>query len=297
MEGQVAHSDIGQRVDVALSRLFPEFSRSKLAELLKSGDLTVDGASPRPSSKVRGGEHVVFALPECDGEGAYVAENIPLDIVFEDDEMLVLNKPAGLVVHPGAGNWRGTLLNGLLHYFPKSVDLPRAGIVHRLDKDTTGLMVVAKSMTAQTDLVRQLQARTVHREYLAVVFGHPIDQRIAVDIGRDSVHRTKMAVRTSGGKPAATQVTVVQKFASASLLRCVLETGRTHQIRVHLSHIGHPLLGDATYCPPRLLERLPFTRQALHACALFLQHPRTREDLQFACEVPLDMQQLLERLP
>jgi len=221
--------------------------------------------------------------------------------VYEDDSILIINKPAGLVVHPGSGNWEGTLLNALLHHAPQLAEIPRAGIVHRLDKDTSGLLVVAKTLTAQTALVRQLQARTVQREYYALVYGELLRAgRVDAPMGRHPTQRTKMAV-VADGKPATTHYSVAERFPDCTLLRCKLETGRTHQIRVHLASIRHPLVGDSIYikgaqkCPPHLRPILAaFPRQALHAAQLGLEHPVTGEWLEWQALLPDDMAQLLK---
>jgi 23S rRNA pseudouridine1911/1915/1917 synthase len=231
----------------------------------------------------------------------YLAENISLDIVYEDDALLVINKPVGLVVHPGSGNWEGTLLNALLHYAPQLAAVPRAGIVHRLDKDTSGLLVVAKTIPAQTALVRQLEARSVQREYLALVHGELARAgKVDAPIGRHPTQRVKMAVVESG-KAAVTHYEIEKKFPSCTLLRCRLETGRTHQIRVHLARIGHPLVGDSVYlkgpqkCVPQLRALLTgFARQALHATRLALEHPVSGVRVEWHVPLPRDMQQLLQ---
>ncbi len=251
-----------------------------------------------PKRKLMGGEMLVLNEPEGIREPAEQPEDIPLDIVFEDEELLVIDKPPGLVVHPGSGNWSGTLMNALLHHVPGIADVPRAGIVHRLDKDTSGLLVVAKTLAAQTDLVRQLQARTVRRQYLAVVSGIVASNgTVAAPIGRHRVHRVKMAVvpETLGGKPAVTHFRVLEEYAHSTLLECSLETGRTHQIRVHMASIKHPLVGDPVYgkVDPRVP---PFHRQALHATRLGLVHPLTRRLQQWEAPPPADMLMLLETL-
>jgi 23S rRNA pseudouridine1911/1915/1917 synthase len=236
-------------------------------------------------------------------EQPYLAEDIALDIVYEDDTLLVINKPVGLVVHPGSGNWEGTLLNALLHHASQLAEVPRAGIVHRLDKDTSGLLVVAKTLIAQTHLVRQLQARSVKREYLALVYGElSRDGTVDEPIGRHHVQRVKMAV-TERGKPAITHYQVEMQFPGCTLLRCRLETGRTHQIRVHMAHIKHPLVGDTVYlkgpqkCVPELRELLNgFPRQALHATRLALEHPVTGEEMGWHAPLPRDMVQLLQQI-
>ncbi len=289
------------RFDAALARLYPEHSRSRLQEWLKAGLIQLDGAAAEGKSRVLGGEHIVFA---ADMGGIlqthdHAAEDIALNIVFEDDALLVINKPAGLVVHPGNGNASGTLLNALLHHAPQLAGIPRAGIVHRLDKDTSGLLVVAKTLTAQTDLVRQLQARTVKRHYLALALG-VIDLGGTIDapLGRHPVHRTKMAVLRSGGREAKTHYLVRERFTKATLLECQLETGRTHQIRVHLASRGNPLAGDPVYGKTCSGDALldTFKRQALHAWRLALVHPVSQLEMSWESPLPVDFAQLLEAL-
>lgn len=284
----------GLRLDQALSRLLPEYSRSRLAQWVRAKQVSLDGRAVLPRHKVWGGE--VIELVPSPGPAALAqrAEDIPLDIVYEDDALLIVNKPAGLVVHPGSGNWSGTLLNALLKHAPALAAIPRAGIVHRLDKDTSGLLVVAKTLTAQTDLVRQLQARSATREYLAVVNGRVArGGRIEAPIGRHPVKRTRMAV-IARGRHAVTHYEVLERYANATLLRCRLETGRTHQIRVHLASIGHPLVGDPTY--GKRSPALTFPRQALHADRLALTHPQTRRAIGWRVAPPADMQQLIKAL-
>jgi 23S rRNA pseudouridine1911/1915/1917 synthase len=291
------------RFDQALAKLLPEYSRSRLQEWIALGQASLNGATVPAKQKVWGGE-TIAVLPQLHpAEQPYLAEDIALDIVYEDDALLVINKHVGLVVHPGSGNWEGTLLNALLHHAPQLEAVPRAGIVHRLDKDTSGLLVVAKTLTAQTALVRQLQARSVKREYLALVYGElrhggTVDQ----PIGRHPTQRVKMAV-VDGGKPAVTHYQVEEKFPSCTLLRCRLETGRTHQIRVHLASIGHPLVGDSVYlkgaqkCVPQLRALLHgFPRQALHATRLALEHPVSGEVMEWHAPLPEDMMELLRQL-
>jgi 23S rRNA pseudouridine1911/1915/1917 synthase len=283
----------GLRLDQALARLLPKESRSRLARLVQEGAVLVDGERARPRHKLRGGERLqVTLLPRAE-ESAFRPEEIALEVVHEDDDVLVVAKPAGLVVHPGSGNWAGTMLNALLHRVPALKGLPRAGIVHRLDKETSGLLVVAKNEAAMQDLVRQLQARTVKRTYLAIARGAPPDEgTVEAPIGRHPTQRTRMAV-VPGGKPAVTHYRVRERFAAHALLECELETGRTHQIRVHLASIGHPLEGDPVY-GPRGARRLP--RQALHAWKLAFVHPGTGRSVRFTSPPPADFEALLEAL-
>ena len=287
----------GMRLDQALARMLPEHSRSRLARWVRDQRVSVEGRAALPRDTVWGGEHL-RVQPAADSELlAHLPQDIGLDVVHEDEAILVVNKPPGLVVHPGSGNREGTLLNALLQRAPALAEVPRAGIVHRLDKDTSGLLVVAKTLTAQTDLVRQLQARTVTREYAALAHGH-IERSGTVEapIGRHPAHRTRMAV-VAGGRVAVTHYRVVTRYARATLLECRLETGRTHQIRVHLASIGHPLVGDPVYGPrTRPKQALQFGRQALHARRLGLAHPLSRERVGWEAPLPEDMQQLLATL-
>ncbi len=288
----------GLRLDAALAQVFPEHSRSRLQGWLKEGRILVDGATADAKRKVFGGETVALDVPPLPAETAQQAEDIALAVVFEDAHLLVIDKPAGLVVHPGSGNWSGTLMNALLHHAPQLAQIPRAGIVHRLDKDTSGLLVVAKTPAAQTDLVRQLQARSVRRHYLALALGKVArDGTVDAPIGRHPVQRTKMAV-VGGGRDARTHYAVRERFAHATLVECRLETGRTHQIRVHMASIGHPLVGDPVYGRARSGDaRLDaFPRQALHAWRLALIHPRSRAEMAWEAPLPADMAKLLEEL-
>ena len=284
----------GLRLDQALSRMFPEYSRTRLARWVLDARVTVDGRPSAPRRRLLGGENVtLLPVPDVRGQPDR-PEAIPLAIVHEDDVLIVIDKPAGLVVHPGAANWSGTLLNALLAHEPGLAAVPRAGIVHRLDKDTSGLLVVARTLAAHTDLVRQLAARSVGREYLALVHGRVArDGTIAAPIGRHPRSRTRMAV-IARGREAVTHYHVIERFAAATLLRCRLETGRTHQIRVHLSSLGHPLVGDPAY--GKRNAGLRFPRQALHAERLALVHPRTRKKVSWQADPPADMQDLLLRL-
>jgi 23S rRNA pseudouridine1911/1915/1917 synthase len=288
----------GQRLDQALSRLLPQFSRSRLAQWIREQRVEMDGRPALPKTKVWGGEKIaVHPIPDPASTAA-TAEVIALDVIYEDAAVLIVSKPAGLVVHPGRGNWSGTLLNALLAHAPHLATLPRAGIVHRLDKETSGLLVVAKSLESQTSLVRQLQARTVKREYLALVHGRVArDGTVEAPIGRHPVQRTRMAV-AARGRPSVTHYEILQHFAQATLLRCRLETGRTHQIRVHMQSIGHPLVGDPVYgkkrsADPRLAA---FPRQALHAERLAFEHPASRVSVAWQAPVPADMAALIAAL-
>ena len=284
----------GLRLDQVLARLLPEHSRSRLAHWVREERVTVDGRTAAPRDKLWGGERV-HVEPRLDPQArGHLPQDIPLAIVHEDAALLVVNKPPGLVVHPGSGNWDGTLLNALLQHAPCLESIPRAGIVHRLDKDTSGLLVIAKTLTAQTALVRQLQARTVSREYVAVVHGLVARHgKIEAPIGRHPVSRTRMAV-VARGKPATTHYHVVKRFADTTLLECKLETGRTHQIRVHLSSIGHPLVGDPVYGRRAGHGKgFAFHRQALHAQKLELVHPVSGLTVKWAAPLPRDMQDLL----
>ena len=288
----------GERLDKVVARHLPAYSRSRIQKWIEQGNVTVNGAVAKPKQVMAGVEEVVVIPQLSDEETAFAPEPVDFPIVYEDDALLVVDKPAGLVVHPAAGNWHGTLLNGLLHHLPKNATVPRAGIVHRLDKDTTGLMVVAKTVEAQTDLVRQLQARTVHREYFALVWGEPaLDGTVSAPIGRHPRNRIKMAVSTTGAGRHA--VTHFQRLAEGilngspvSLIKCRLETGRTHQIRVHMQAIGCPLVGDPLYGKPHLA--VVFPRQALHAFRLGLLHPVRKDSVAWTAPVPADMAALLE---
>lgn len=305
---EIPNNLAGLRLDQALPKLLPDYSRSRLQSWIKDELVRVDGQAASAKQKVWGGERVQVTPQSAPEASAFKPEAIELSIVYEDEHILVVNKPAGMVVHPAAGNWEGTLLNALLHYCPQLKDLPRAGIVHRLDKDTSGLLVVAKTIAAQTSLVRQLQARTVKREYRAMVWGQVWQNgKVDTEIGRHPHARTKMAVTRVGGKPAITHYEVLERFAVHTYLRCRLETGRTHQIRVHMQHIGAPMVGDPVYglrgivpnkaMTPTLREALKgFKRQALHAVRLGLIHPATGEAMEWQAELPADMKALLEAM-
>jgi 23S rRNA pseudouridine1911/1915/1917 synthase len=295
------------RLDQIAAELFPDFSRSRLQQWIKDGKLTVDGKTRRGRDKMIGGENLELDVV-LEAEGDWEAEDIPLNVVYEDDDIVVINKPAGLVVHPAAGNHTGTLLNALLYHYPGIENVPRAGIVHRLDKDTTGLMVVAKTLQAQTQLVNQLQDRSMGREYEAITMGVMTGGgTVEAPIARHPTQRTKMAVAPEDmGKEAITHYRVLKKFNAHTHIRCKLETGRTHQIRVHMSHIGYPLVGDQTYFGRFRLpkgislhlrqELQTFQRQALHARELSLWHPTTDEYMTWDADLPEDFQNLLQAL-
>jgi 23S rRNA pseudouridine1911/1915/1917 synthase len=295
----------GSRLDQALSELLPDYSRALIQSWIKSGWVQVDGQLLKPKSKLLGGEQVTIEA-EIEEQDDWKAEDIPLDIIFEDEHILVINKPAGLVVHPAAGNRNGTLLNALLFHEQQQALLPRAGIVHRLDKDTSGLMVVAKSLAAHTRLVQQIQNKEVTRQYLAIAFGEMTGGKtIEASIGRHPSHRTKMAVleNNAQAKDAITHIRLLQRFKGFSYVLAQLETGRTHQIRVHMSHIGFPLVGDPAYggknkYPKGADENLKsvlnaFNRQALHATYLALEHPITFDELEWEQDPPEDFLHLL----
>jgi len=295
----------GRRLDAVLAELFPEYSRSRLSAWIKAGQVTVDGAPARPRDPVHGGETIVLDAVE-EVQTHAVAEDIPLDVLYEDEHVFVLDKPAGLVVHPGAGNPAGTLVNALLHRDPALDKLPRAGIVHRLDKDTSGVMVVARTLQAHTALVAQLSAREVHRQYLAVVVGALVSGGTAdAAIDRHPRDRLRMAVREDG-KDAVTHYRLRERFRAHTALECRLETGRTHQIRVHMAHLKHPIVGDPLYggslrLPKGASEALiaalrGFKRQALHAEVLAFAHPVTGEAIRCEAPVPADMQALMALL-
>jgi 23S rRNA pseudouridine1911/1915/1917 synthase len=293
----VPDADGGFRLDQELARLWPRHSRSRLQGWIREGRVRVDGKTVRePKHRLSGGERIDLAEGPDERAVASCPEAIPLKVVYEDGAIIVIDKPAGLVVHPGSGNWSGTLQNALLHHDPTLERVPRAGIVHRLDKDTSGLMVIARTLEAQTELVRQLQARAVKRRYYALARG-VIAGGGTVDapIGRHPVQRTKMAV-SARGKPARTHYRVVERFADCTLVECALETGRTHQIRVHLASIGHPLAGDPVYGGG--IGRAPagpaFPRQALHARRLGLTHPASGTPMSWKSEPPEDMRRLID---
>jgi 23S rRNA pseudouridine1911/1915/1917 synthase len=305
---QIVPPELGhKRFDQAAAQLFPDYSRSRIQQWIKNGQLTANGQQLKPKDKLVGGETLeINAFLEASEQ--WVAEPVELDVIYEDEDIIVINKPAGLVVHPGAGNGSGTVLNGLLYRYPELAAVPRAGIVHRIDKDTTGLMVVARTLPSQTALSAQLQDRSMGREYWAMCMGvmtggGTVDE----PIDRHTKHRTKMAVAPEGmGREAITHYRVEQRYRNHTLVRCKLETGRTHQIRVHLSHIGYPLVGDPLYAGR---SRLPkgvsqevmnslkgFKRQALHAGYLELIHPKTQELVSWEAELPEDFVALIDTM-
>lgn len=300
IEAKIPQEYSGLRLDQALARLFSEFSRSRLQRWVREGNVLLNGAAAMAKSKVWGGDQVALQVPEEEAHEDVMPEDIPLDVVYEDAALLVINKPAGLVVHPGNGNHSGTLQNALLHHDPRLGPVPRCGIVHRLDKDTSGLLVVARTLQAHAALVRQLQERTVHRHYWVVVQGHLQDDcTVEAPIGRHPTQRTRMAV-VSSGRPAMTHIHVLERLPCHTWVECRLETGRTHQIRVHLQHRGYPLAGDPVYggrglrLDPRSSEALEvFGRQALHAFRLGLVHPASGEPVSWEIPMATDMTTLM----
>jgi len=305
LKAQIPAAAAGRRLDQVLAELFDGYSRSRLQHWIRQGSVLLDGRPAPAKYRVVGGEQVQIDA-QLQVETAVQPQPIPLDVRFEDRHLLVINKPPGLVVHPAAGNPEGTLQNALLYHYPELAAVPRAGIVHRLDKDTSGLMVVARSLSAHSSLVEQLQARSVHREYLALVQAVVVaGGSVEAPIGRHPRDRLRMAV-VSSGKPAITHYRVLERFPAHTLLAVRLETGRTHQIRVHMAHIRCPLVGDPLYAgrqklprgaSPRLREALRgFRRQALHAVRLELVHPESGEQLGWEAELPEDFSRLLELL-
>ena len=295
----------GERLDASLAEMLPDFSRSKITAWIKSGDALMNGKNFKPKDKVSGNEIVDLTLNQKQSND-WAAEEIPLNIVYEDEDIIVINKQFGLVTHPGAGNWSGTLANALLYYDPALSSLDRAGIVHRLDKNTSGLMVIARNEKSQKYLVEQLQNHSVDREYSAIVYGHMIaGGTVDQPIGRDPKDRVKQAVSMSG-KDATTHYRAIERFKSHTHVKAILETGRTHQIRVHLSHVGHSLIGDPMYggrvrFPKKASVELKdallnFKRQALHSKKLTLTHPISGELMSWKAPLPDDMLGLLEVL-
>ncbi len=292
-----------QRLDAVLVKMFPDYSRSRLQQWIKAERVLLDGVIPRSRDKVIGGEMLEMHIEHENLDESVIPQDIPLDIIYEDDTILVVNKPVGLVVHPAAGHPDGTLQNGLLFHDESLHEVPRSGIVHRLDKDTSGLLVVAKTLKAHKILVEQLQARTVHREYQAIVFGVlTAGNTIDIGIGRHGRDRKKMAVKPEG-KQAITHFRVVDRYRGHTRIKVNLETGRTHQIRVHMAYVKHPLVGDPTYggrlqLPPGCSDELKdmlrgFSRQALHARKLGLDHPETGRHMEWQAPLPDDMKALI----
>ncbi len=305
LRAEVPDNCAGRRLDQVLAELFPAYSRSRLQAWLKEGKVEVDGARWRPRDKVVGGESV-SVLAEQESDERWEPQAIPLEVLYQDEALIIINKPAGLVVHPAAGNPDGTLLNALLHLDPNLAAVPRAGIVHRLDKETSGLLMVARTIESQIRLVELLQARDISREYDAVVNGVLTGGgKVDAPIGRHPVDRKRQAV-VRNGKPAVTHYRLTERFRAHTLVRCSLETGRTHQIRVHMAHIHHPLVGDPVYggrlrLPAACSEALTgvlrgFRRQALHAARLGLHHPLSGEYMEWQAEPPEDMQRLIAAL-
>ena len=302
---EVPLEDCGSRIDQVLAHLMPDYSRARLTQWLAEGQIVIDGSQVKPKTKVLGGEQVVVDV-ELETQVDWLAEDIPLDMVHVDDDLIIVNKPAGLVVHPGHGNPSGTLVNALLSCYPELQEVPRAGIVHRLDKDTSGVLAVARSLKAQANLVKQLKDRSMSRQYSALVYGHPNkEETIDAPIDRHRLQRTKMAV-VSTGKSAVTHYRVTETIVHCAWVDIKLETGRTHQIRVHMMHIGHPLVGDQVYRRGRpglgystgeartLVDGFP--RQALHARRLGLIHPTQGKPIEFEVPLPSDLDGLLVAL-
>ena len=299
----IPYSCAGMRLDQALAQLLSHWSRSRLQTWIVEKRITVNNETCYPKQKIWGDEKIQILPYLLASETQHEAEDIELDIIFEDEQLIVINKPAGLVVHPGNGNWHGTMLNALLHHAKQLNNVPRAGIVHRLDKDTTGLLVVTKTIEAQTSLVRQLQNHSVKREYFSLVLGEVHDDGdVNAPIGRHPTQRTKMAINKNG-KKARTHYQIAEEFEGCTLLQCKLETGRTHQIRVHMHSISHPLVGDPVYggrpkkMNPEITQLLMnFPRQALHAKRLALTHPKTQQPIHWETKLPEDMETLLQAL-
>ena len=293
----------GERIDVAISKMLPDFSRSKINTAIKLGDTVINGKKFKAKDKSSGSEIVSFVIKK-NINNQWIPEKIPLNIIYEDEDIIIIDKQSGLVTHQGPGNWSGTLANALLYYDQNLAKIDRAGIVHRLDKNTSGLMVVAKNLKSQKYLTEQLQAHSIHREYYAIVYGYMISGgSIHKPIGRDPKDRVKQAI-INNGKEALTHYRLIDRFKNHTHVKAILETGRTHQIRVHLSHIGHPLIGDPTYggrlrFPKKAKQDLKdalktFERQALHSKKLTLKHPENGNSMTWKIELPDDMKELLE---
>ena len=294
----------GERIDVAISKMLPDFSRSKIHTAIKLGDTVINGKKFKAKDKSNGSEVVSFKIKKNNNE--WIAEKIPLNIIYEDEDIIIIDKQSGLVTHPGPGNWSGTLANALLYYDQNLAKIDRAGIVHRLDKNTSGLMVVAKNLKSQKYLTEQLQAHSIHREYSAIVYGYMISGgSIDKPIGRDPKDRVKQAI-INNGKEALTHYRLIDRFKNHTHVKAILETGRTHQIRVHLSHIGHPLIGDPIYggrvrYPKKASQELKeslknFKRHALHSKKITLVHPISGEVMSWKSSLPVDMTKLLKVL-
>lgn len=304
---QIIPDDLaGYRLDAALAKLLPQFSRSQIQTWIENGQVNVNQKKVlKNKERVIPGQTVAISA-ELEDRDEWQAEQIPLDIVHEDESVLIINKPAGLVVHPAAGNYHSTLVNALLYYDPNLKKLPRAGLIHRLDKDTSGLLIVARTLIAQHFLAKQMHDREIHRIYAAIICGQPLKTgTVDAAIGRHPTQRTKMAVLNHGGRPARTHYRVLEQFTHHALLEIELETGRTHQIRVHMTYINHPIVGDPLYNRPRNYTTLPealrehilhFPRQALHAKKIIFQHPDSLEDIEFESPLPDDFQYLLTNL-
>ena len=302
----IPNTSIGKRADIALHELMSAYSRAKIQEWIKSGFVLLEGKKISSRDIVMGGEKVIVKVQQDEKELQFQPENIPIKIAYEDEDLLVINKDKNMVVHPAAGNWSGTLLNAILFHIPENKALPRCGIVHRLDKDTTGLMVVAKDEITQSSLIRQLQSKKVFREYRAIVWGQVlVNKSIDLPIGRHPSIRTKMAINKNNGKNAVTHYEVLERFIMHSYLRCKLETGRTHQIRVHMSHNTSPIVGDQTYGLKKIIptkeislalkeSTINFPRQALHSSSLGLIHPKTKDHMRWDIDLPKDMKNLLD---
>ena len=303
----VPNAYVGKRADLVIHELMPEYSRARIQSWIKKSFITINSDSFSPKRMVIGGELIDINIQPEEQANQFEPEDISLDIVHEDDDIFVINKPADLVVHPAAGNWSGTLLNGILFHYPNNSALPRAGIVHRLDKNTTGLMVVAKNEIAQLDLIKQLQSKSVYREYRAIVWGQVMTKSGVINkpIGRHPSVRVKMAVNKINGKDAVTHYEVLERFSIHTYLKCILKTGRTHQIRVHMQDNKSPIVGDPTYGLKKIIptksmtehfknKTLKFERQALHAKVLGLIHPKSKKSLKWEVELPTDMKNLLE---
>lgn len=302
-KNKVSGSSSGDRLDIVLSRMFPDYSRSRLQKWIKQEKVRVDGEICRARDSVFEGQTIEL-WASLEPAQQWQPQELPLDVVFEDEHLIVINKPVGLVVHPGAGNKEGTMSNALLHHYPELTSVPRAGVIHRLDKDTTGLLVIARTVVSHKHLVEQLQRREFERKYIALCNGQMISGgSVDQPIGRHPLQRVRMAV-TPAGKEAITHYTVLERFRFHTLIQCQLETGRTHQIRVHMAYIRHPLVGDPVYggrlkigsgCSQDFADRLrSFKRQALHAWQLGLVHPFTGETMHWELEIPADMQDLID---